>query len=200
MSDEMLFTEDGRMPSWALARRTDPDTSKAAAVLASERGPNQRVRVFRYFLQHGAGTDFEVSEALSMLRSSCAKRRQELTDLGLVVDSGHRRATDTGVNAIVWRITYQDTADLRGMSDCELQKRFASLIADASKCREARAPKTGEVMRNESMLSSLRDAAEWMDPINHTGPFEPGFYERVADELERLYAEIDRLSQTKVQQ
>lgn len=131
--DDMLFDLNGIRPAYTLARVTDPETCKVAAGMASERGPNQRVRVFRYFLAEGAATDFEVSHALNMLRSSTAKRRQELTDLGLIVDSGHRRATDTGVAAIVWRITYQDTGDLRRMTDEALAKHFAQLITTTHK-------------------------------------------------------------------
>jgi len=38
-----------------------------------------------------------------LLRSSAGKRRQELTDLGLVEATDERRRTDTGSLAVVWR-------------------------------------------------------------------------------------------------
>lgn len=86
-----------------LARRTDPDTAQAAAAAASKRGPSQRKRIYDALAKLGAATDYELSVATGILRSSAAKRRQELTTLGYVLDTGERRPTDTGTTAIVWR-------------------------------------------------------------------------------------------------
>jgi len=86
-----------------LARTTDPDTSHSAAKSASVRGPNQRIKVWDALNFLGEATDFELSEYLGILRSSAGKRRQELTELGLVEATDFRRPTDTGAMSIVWR-------------------------------------------------------------------------------------------------
>ena len=86
-----------------LARTTDPDTSHLAAQTASVRGPNQRIKVWDALNFLGEATDFELSEYLGILRSSAGKRRQELTELGLVEPTDFRRPTDTGAMSIVWR-------------------------------------------------------------------------------------------------
>lgn len=89
-----------------LARTTDPDTSQQAARNASRRGPSQRMKVWTALQQLTTATDYELSIATGILRSSAAKRRQELADLGYVVATQQRRATDTGTMAIVWRCSY----------------------------------------------------------------------------------------------
>ena len=86
-----------------LARNTDPDTSHLAAETASVRGPNQRLKVWEALNTLGEATDYELSIACGILRSSAGKRRQELLELGLVESTGRRRATDTGSSSIVWR-------------------------------------------------------------------------------------------------
>ena len=90
-----------------LARTTDPDTSHLAAESASVRGPNQRLKVWEAIKHLGEATDYEISAFLQILRSSAGKRRQELTELGLVESTGKRRVTDTGSAAIVWRPSLQ---------------------------------------------------------------------------------------------
>lgn len=94
------------IPATRLARRTDPETSQAAAENASRRGPTQRMRIWTSLQHLGTATDYELSVATGILRSSAAKRRQELEELGYVIDTGQRRATDTGTQAIVWRCSY----------------------------------------------------------------------------------------------
>ena len=89
-----------------LARTQDPDTSRKAAESASRRGPSQRRRVWEALKKLGGATDYELSIEVGILRSSAAKRRQELVDLGHVVETDMRRKTDTGTDAIVWRCSY----------------------------------------------------------------------------------------------
>ena len=91
------------IPARRLVRPTDPDTSHRAASTASRRGPNQRLRVWQALQTLGTATDYELSTATGLLRSSAGKRRQELTDLGLVEATDERRRTDTGSLAVVWR-------------------------------------------------------------------------------------------------
>jgi hypothetical protein len=93
-------------PPKKLHRETDPKTSKWAAEAASKRSGGQRMRVWTAINQLGNATDFEIDDHIGILRTSAAKRRQELTEAGLVVDSGRRRQTDTGTFAIVWVPVY----------------------------------------------------------------------------------------------
>ena len=90
-------------PAIRLARTEDHDTAHEAADHASKRGPSQRRRVWEALKQLGSATDYELSVATGILRSSAAKRRQELVDLGYVIETPYRRKTDTGSNAVVWR-------------------------------------------------------------------------------------------------
>lgn len=90
-------------PPIRLVRTTDHDTAHEAADNASKRGPSQRRRVWEALKTLGSATDYELSIATGILRSSAAKRRQELVDRGYVVETPYRRKTDTGSNAIVWR-------------------------------------------------------------------------------------------------
>jgi hypothetical protein len=89
-----------------LSRTQDPETSRKAAESASRRGPSQRRRVWEALKKLGGATDYEISIEVGILRSSAAKRRQELVDLGHVVETQMRRKTDTGTEAIVWRCSY----------------------------------------------------------------------------------------------
>ena len=89
-----------------LSRSTDPETSRQAAESASRRGPSQRRRVWEALNKLGDATDYELSIEVGILRSSAAKRRQELVDLGHVIETPFRRKTDTGSDAIVWRPSY----------------------------------------------------------------------------------------------
>lgn len=94
------------MTATRLVRAHDPDTSRQAAENASRRGPTQRRQVWEALKKLGGATDYEISVSCGILRSSAAKRRQELLDLGYVVETPFRRKTDTGTDAIVWRCSY----------------------------------------------------------------------------------------------
>lgn len=91
------------IPAIRLSRTNDHDTAHEAARNASRRGPSQRRRVWEALKELGNATDYELSIATGILRSSAAKRRQELVDLGYVVETDQRRKTDTGSSAVVWR-------------------------------------------------------------------------------------------------
>ena len=92
-----------RIDPTRLVRTQDPDTSRQAAESASRRGPTQRRQVWEALKKLGGATDYEISLECGILRSSAAKRRQELQDLGYVIETPFRRKTDTGSAAIVWR-------------------------------------------------------------------------------------------------
>jgi hypothetical protein len=96
---------DTIIPATRLVRTNDPHTSHETAAEASRRGPSQRRRVWEALNKLGDATDYELSIETGILRSSAAKRRQELVDLGHVVATPFRRKTDTGSNAVVWRVS-----------------------------------------------------------------------------------------------
>lgn len=86
------------------ARNTDPATSHIAAQGGRKSRGTQRIKVYNYFGEcKGQGsTDYEMKLVLHFTESSARKRRQELRDDGLIIDSGRRRPTNTGYPAIVW--------------------------------------------------------------------------------------------------
>jgi hypothetical protein len=114
MQDELFTTSIGLAgwhvsvnqikPAEKLHRATDFDTSRKAARSASKRGPSQRDKVLLALHDLKSATDYEIGEHCGILRSSAAKRRQELQEMGLVKDSNERRKTDTGTLAIVWTV------------------------------------------------------------------------------------------------
>lgn len=88
----------------APARNTDPETAhKAASEKGGERG-KQRLDVLAHLRRVGerGSSDYQTGKALGILRTSAGKRRKELCEMNLVLDSGTRRPTDTGSTAIVW--------------------------------------------------------------------------------------------------
>jgi hypothetical protein len=103
----------------AVARRTDPETSHlAAATIYGVKLRRSQEHVLRVLRAKGPMTDEELvnayGEAIAMTSletgpvlqtdSGIRTRRRELTDLALVEDSGERRPTHTGNQAIVWRV------------------------------------------------------------------------------------------------
>lgn len=86
-----------------LARKSDPETSHKAARL--ENLSRDRAMVLRAHEQHPDGlSDFELAALLGRQQTSVGKRRCELRDMGLIVDSGKKRPAPSGSPAIVWRL------------------------------------------------------------------------------------------------
>lgn len=83
------------------ARKSDPDTSHAAAAKIRSRKVYEDVLAV---LREGPATDFEIAACLGGQQTSLGKRRGELRDAGLVQDSGERRASPSGSPAIVWKL------------------------------------------------------------------------------------------------
>jgi hypothetical protein len=81
-----------------------PDTSFEAAERVLPVSGTQRAKVFDALSLSGL-TDEEIGLVLKMNPSSVRPRRGELVNEGWVKDSGKRRKTDAGYNAIVWQIT-----------------------------------------------------------------------------------------------
>lgn len=92
-----------------LARATDPETSHEAAEAIIEHLSELQADVLEYFLQAGERglTDRDLTEHLGYFGESTYRtRRSELTRVGLIVDSGRRRAVLTrsgrAVHHTVW--------------------------------------------------------------------------------------------------
>lgn len=82
------------------------DTRRHAHEAAAEVAGQQTRDVLDYLRgkgRHGA-TDSEISRDLEIRLDSARARRCELRDRGHAIDSGHRRATDSGRPAIVWTL------------------------------------------------------------------------------------------------
>jgi len=87
-------------------RTSDPDTSHRAAARAPSLRSRDRHAALVAHAWHPEGlTDFELGDLIGRQQTSAGKRRGELRDLGLVLDSGARRASPSGSSAIVWVIT-----------------------------------------------------------------------------------------------
>jgi hypothetical protein len=85
-------------------RRTDPVTSRLAAKTARGHAETNRALALEVLRSHPGGlTDFELAEITGFQQTSIGKRRGELRDAGLVVNSGRRRRTPSGSEAIVWK-------------------------------------------------------------------------------------------------
>lgn len=94
--------------SEAHARRTDPDTSHAAA--ASVKVRQSQERILALLRRTGPVTDSELIDAATyepwlMSPSGIRSRRAELVDAGLVEDSGQRVRLPSGRLSIVWAAT-----------------------------------------------------------------------------------------------
>lgn len=93
----------GELPH--LHRTNDRDTARAAAQRVNLTEGQRKV----FLALAGAGSrgllDHDHERLNGLIPTSAGKRRLELTQMGLVEDSGHRRATATGTAAIVWVLT-----------------------------------------------------------------------------------------------
>jgi len=94
-----------------VARATDPETSHEAALSVTLTNVERLQRaIFDILYLRDSMTDEEIfPEARRRLKdwtqvteSGARTRRSELVDMGMVRDSGKRRPTRSGRNAIVW--------------------------------------------------------------------------------------------------
>jgi hypothetical protein len=97
---------------YALHRREDPDTSRAAAQAILAQLPALQQAVYAYALMRGADgfTDEEMLTWFMSHSSTYRSRRSELTRAGLIVDTGRRRLLSTRRHAIVWAIVPPEVA------------------------------------------------------------------------------------------
>lgn len=84
------------------ARRSDPTTSHDAANKFRPREVHENV--LRVLRDHGPLTDHEIAARLGGIQTSYGKRRGELRDAGLVVDSGIKRPSPSGSQCVCWRL------------------------------------------------------------------------------------------------
>ena len=78
-------------------------TSQDALATIKPKIKTKREQVYD-LIKLNALTNYEISDELDMPLSSVTARCRELQVLNLVVDSGKRRKTKYGKQAIVWRI------------------------------------------------------------------------------------------------
>jgi hypothetical protein len=79
-------------------------TSREAADAIKPDASELRRRVLAYLRGRGedGATDEEIQEGLPMAQNTERPRRRELELAGLVIDSGRKRRTRSGRNAVVW--------------------------------------------------------------------------------------------------
>lgn len=92
-----------------MARTTDPETSHIAARKNRVTRKNQRGRILMAHFEEGPMTDEECQTKLG-IRMNSMTRRTELFQAGFLENSGTRRRTSTGSEAIVWKITPEGEA------------------------------------------------------------------------------------------
>jgi hypothetical protein len=89
-------------PARLPAHQRHSTTSRAAARAAVPRVNELQARVLAFIRAQGGATDNEIQDALDMNPSTQRPRRIELMERGLVRDSGRKRKTPSGREAVVW--------------------------------------------------------------------------------------------------
>lgn len=113
MADKMMDGDGGPTP--ARARRTDPETSHAAAAGVTLKLTENRAAVLRMFGDGDKLTDEEIRRIYRIRNrldgtttyppqsdSGLRTRRSELVKMGLLYDTGERVRNDAGNMCIVW--------------------------------------------------------------------------------------------------
>ena len=77
-------------------------TSQDALATIKPKIKTKREEVYE-FIKFQSSTNYEISDELEMPLSSVCARCHELQELNLVIDSGKRRETKYGKQAIVWQ-------------------------------------------------------------------------------------------------
>jgi predicted HTH transcriptional regulator len=100
------FTSDLFVSSPAHARITDPISSKEAAEEMRKSKANRLEQlVIRALKESPFGlTNHELVDRTGVNWTTITPRVRPLVNKGMVVDSGERRAGDSGVRCIVWKI------------------------------------------------------------------------------------------------
>jgi hypothetical protein len=93
---------------YAVARNSDPWTSHQAAASVKDIRASQQI-ILDVLKAYGPLNDGEIFSVLNnggvkMSLSGARTRRKELTDMGFVVDTGHRAFTPANRRTIVWAL------------------------------------------------------------------------------------------------
>jgi hypothetical protein len=78
-------------------------TSREAASAIKGKSARLREQVLDE-LRRKPATDEELATVLNLSGNTARPRRVELVEIGIVEDSGERRKTASGRNAVVWRV------------------------------------------------------------------------------------------------
>ena len=109
-----------RFEPYTHARTSDPETSRAAADAIADATEVQR-RVYAIHRQHPEGltdeqllTHYTAAHGVAgrslESKSSPRKRRSDLTNAGVLIDSGARRPLVSGRNGVVWIVALRHKA------------------------------------------------------------------------------------------
>lgn len=117
MSDRAYQRRDSERPPAGslfdlagMHRVPDRETSIAAARSVAGKAGTGRAIALETLRAHPDGlTDEELSRITGIYMNSIGKRRTELTQAGLVRDSGIRRESSRGSRMIVWKATEETT-------------------------------------------------------------------------------------------
>jgi hypothetical protein len=92
-----------------------PDTQRAAAILVYPKTGIARERVLRNIIESGefGVIDEDGYRRLRMIQNTYIPRRNELTNDGWIKDSGRRRETAAGAQAVVWVATERALVAIR---------------------------------------------------------------------------------------
>ena len=85
-------------------RRTDPNTSHAAAASMLEGAASHRAKILAFLREHGGATGDGLDDALGWRHATANRRLPELRELGLVTMTDEMRVTRSGRRARVWRV------------------------------------------------------------------------------------------------
>ena len=91
-------------PAPGLSRRDHGDTARAAALAAWPKTGTQRAQVLAALARFDL-TDEQIQRWTALPANTERPRRVELVRGGWVTDSGQRRKTEAGLEAVVWTLT-----------------------------------------------------------------------------------------------
>lgn len=118
---ELVVPASTLVPTVPGARRGDRSTSWQAARSQADRLRDRLLSVLDVHARHPEGlTDFRLAELTGIKQTSIGKRRHDLMEPGLIVDSGRTAFSDTQSSSIVWQITELGLDVWRTLSDAEL--------------------------------------------------------------------------------
>jgi hypothetical protein len=151
-----------------LPHQSHSNTSLQAAIAFAEKAPQARLKVYALLSQVPQGlTDEEIQTYLAMGANTQRPRRIELTQEGLVQDTGRTRCTASGQDAVVWAVTgksYPETWSSKKDISSELSGR-AKAIAEikAAIPVKKRSPELVELLQElEQSSTSLNDDGDWL--------------------------------------